>query len=71
MTRVPVITGPRVAALRKELGVSQSAFAAFLNVSVQTVQTWEQGRAPVQGIALRTLVWMREDVAYFRAKLAG
>ena len=36
-----------IAALRRSLRMSQSVFAATLNVSMRTVQSWEQGvRAP-------------------------
>ena len=30
--------------IRERLGLSQSAFAALLGVSVRTLQDWEQGR---------------------------
>jgi putative transcriptional regulator len=40
----------RVIALRKELKMSQSVFAAALNVSTKLVQSWEQGvRKPDRG----------------------
>jgi len=40
----------RVIALRKKLKMSQSVFAAALNVSTKLVQSWEQGaRAPNRG----------------------
>ncbi len=45
-----------VARLRKDkLKVSQSVFAQLLNVSLQTVHAWEQGRNKPSGIALRLI----------------
>lgn len=47
---------PTVAALaRAKTGLSQSAFAALLGVSVRTLQDWEQGRREPTGAA-RTLL---------------
>ena len=40
---------------RLKLGVSQSAFAQLLGVSVHTLQEWEQGRREPSGAA-RTLL---------------
>ncbi len=40
---------------RLKLGVSQSAFAKLLGVSVRTLQEWEQGRREPSGAA-RTLL---------------
>ena len=41
---------PNVVALRKPLKMSQSVFAAALNVSTKLVQSWEQGlRKPDRG----------------------
>ena len=46
----PPASGRRVAALRRKLGMSQSVFAAILNVSPKLVQSWEQGlRVPLRG----------------------
>lgn len=36
---------PDVRAIRRKLGMSQSAFATRFGFSVRTVQEWEQGRA--------------------------
>lgn len=47
---------PTVAAqARAKVGLSQSAFAALLGVSVRTLQDWEQGRREPTGAA-RTLL---------------
>lgn len=37
--------------IRKELGLSQSAFAGMMGVSLRTVQEWEQGRREPSGPA--------------------
>jgi putative transcriptional regulator len=42
---------PDVAAIRDELGLSQTKFAALLGISVRTLQNWEQGRRRPQGPA--------------------
>jgi putative transcriptional regulator len=38
-------------AIREKTGLSQSAFAGVLGVSVRTLQEWEQGRRKPQGPA--------------------
>lgn len=38
-------------AIREKTGLSQSAFAGVLGVSVRTVQEWERGRRKPQGPA--------------------
>ena len=46
----PPASPRRVAALRRKLKMSQSVFAAALNVSPKLVQSWEQGlRRPGRG----------------------
>ena len=46
----PPASPNRVAALRRRLRMSQSVFAAALNVSPKLVQSWEQGsRRPSRG----------------------
>ncbi|PMS23166.1 transcriptional regulator [Trinickia dabaoshanensis] len=43
---------PTMASLaRAKIGLSQSAFAALLGVSVRTLQDWEQGRREPTGAA--------------------
>jgi putative transcriptional regulator len=62
----PPASPKRVAALRRKLRVSQSVFAATLNVSPTLVQSWEQGsRRPGRG-ALRLL-----EIIEKRAQLVG
>jgi len=41
--------------IRKRLGLSQTAFAALLNISVKTLRNWEQGQRNPQGPALALL----------------
>ena len=46
----PPASAAKVIALRKKLKMSQSVFAASLNVSTKLVQGWEQGlRKPDRG----------------------
>ena len=48
-----------VAAIRRQLNVSQSVFAAFLNVPKVTAISWEKGRRKPTGAALRLLDLVR------------
>ena len=50
-----VMNVPPVAEIRQKTGLSQSKFAALLDVSVRTLQDWEQGRRMPSGAA-RTLL---------------
>ena len=52
VARVHVFMTPEeIKATRERIGVSQSAFAAMLNVSKRTLQEWEQGRRQPTGPA--------------------
>lgn len=52
----PEFGSSRIIDLRKnKLGVSQTVFAAVLNVSPETVRAWEQGKNAPGGPALRLL----------------
>ena len=44
-----------IKALRSNLNLSQSAFAAFLNINVRTLQGWEQGLKKPKGPAISLL----------------
>ena len=44
-----------IAGLRRKFKLSQAAFARFINTSVQTVQSWEQGSKKPSGPALKLL----------------
>ncbi|GAB4526869.1 MAG: hypothetical protein Tsb0010_10090 [Parvularculaceae bacterium] len=45
------VDAPDVAAIRAKTGLSQSAFATSIGVSLGTLQGWEQGRRRAQGPA--------------------
>lgn len=49
--RVTQVELTPAAAARTAVGVSQSEFARMLNVSVKTLQNWEQGRREPTGAA--------------------
>ena len=44
-----------IAKIRKRLKLSQAAFAKFLNISISTIQKWEQGEKKPTGSALKLL----------------
>jgi putative transcriptional regulator len=52
---VPHYTGARIARLRARLKLSQPIFALVLNVSPDTVRSWEQEKRAPDGAALRLL----------------
>jgi len=49
-----------VASIRRQLNVSQSVFAALLNVPKVTAISWEKGRRKPTGAALRLLDLIRK-----------
>ncbi len=49
-----------VAAIRRQLNVSQAVFAALLNVPKVTAISWEKGRRKPTGAALRLLDLIRK-----------
>lgn len=51
----PPMDAAQIAALRRSLGFSQSFFARALNVSVRTIQAWEQGARVPSDAALKLL----------------
>ncbi len=53
--RYKVKLPPKVSAIRRSMGLSQSAFAGFLGVSVRTLQDWEQERRKPSGPAATLL----------------
>ncbi len=66
-TRAMALPGPiralrpkDVAALHRRLNVSQSVFAALLNVPKVTAISWEKGRRKPTGAALRLLDLVRK-----------
>ena len=50
---------PKIVQARLSSGLSQSAFATLLGVSVRTLQDWEQGRREPSGAA-KTLIRVAE-----------
>jgi putative transcriptional regulator len=52
---LPTEPAPCVFSIRERTGLSQTAFARLLGVSVRTLQEWEQGRRIPSGAA-RTLL---------------
>jgi putative transcriptional regulator len=50
-----------IAAIRRQLNVSQSVFAALLNVPKVTAISWEKGRRKPTGAALRLLDLIRKN----------
>ncbi|ASF48125.1 helix-turn-helix domain-containing protein [Methylovulum psychrotolerans] len=52
---VPHYTAKQITAIRQTLGLSQSVFAAYLNVSDRAVKKWEQGEAKPTGATLKLL----------------
>jgi putative transcriptional regulator len=58
------LTPAQIKAVRQNVGVSQSTFAAMLNVSLRTLQEWEQGRRQPNGPArsLLAIAAKRPDV---------
>ena len=48
-----------VVKIRESLNFSQAVFAKYLNVSVKTVQAWEQGTGQPSGASLKLLSIIR------------
>lgn len=58
----PVELAPAsIVELRRSLRMSQAVFAAVINVSLKTVQSWEQGLRHPSHAALRILEMIQED----------
>src|SRR5690349_16525923 len=60
--KVELPTGVRL--VRARMGLSQSEFALCLNISVRTLQEWEQGARKPSGAAIALL-----DIAYHHPKI--
>lgn len=56
----------QISALRRRMKCSQAVFARYLNVSVKTVQSWEQGLGKPSGAALKllTIAKTRPEVVF-------
>ena len=46
-----VLERPDILAIRQELHLSQAVFAAYMGISLRTLQEWEQGRRKPSGPA--------------------
>jgi putative transcriptional regulator len=69
-TAAPTVYHPRlVRETRDLLAASQTVFARFLGISVQTVRAWEQGVNTPSPLASRFLDEIRHDPAYWRTRL--
>ncbi len=44
-----------IAGIRSKMNVSQAVFARMLNISVKTIQAWEQGTGRPSGASLKLL----------------
>ncbi len=64
---VKPIAPREIAALRRELNISQAVFAALLNVPVITAISWEKGRRKPTGAALRLLDLIRKKPEILQA----
>jgi putative transcriptional regulator len=58
-------------AIRKRLNMSQSVFAAIMNVSKVTAISWEKGRRKPTGPALRLLDFVLKKPDVFRPLIEG
>jgi putative transcriptional regulator len=66
----PMAYDPKlVKTTRAVLSVSQSIFAQFLGVSVDTVQAWESGVNTPKEMACRFMDEIRHDPNYWRRRL--
>jgi putative transcriptional regulator len=54
-TPAPAYNGRDIAAIRRQLNLSQQVFADALNVSLGTVRSWEQGARVPEGPSVRLL----------------
>ena len=55
--------------LRSRLNLSQSAFAAFLNINARTLQGWEQGLKHPKGPAVSLLSIADKHLMFFYTEL--
>lgn len=67
----PTPTPRQITDLRLRLQMSQAVFAATLNVSKRTVQSWEQGRRVPSDVALRMLQVVDQNPEVARGLLNG
>ena len=58
---VPAFSADEIKAIRKDLNMTQSTFAAVMGVSCKTVEAWEAGTNVPLGTARRMLGMLKED----------
>lgn len=58
---VPVFSPEEIRNLREAFGISQAVFAALLNVSVSTIQKWEQGQKDPGALAHKMLKIVKDN----------
>ena len=63
------LSGAQIRQVRDALGVSQGVFAAFIHVSVRSLQDWEQDRKEAPGCAARLIGEMLRDPSYWNRRL--
>jgi len=64
--RVTQVTLSSTSEVRAKVGLSQSAFAKLLGVSVRTLQEWEQGRRKPSGAAQTLLTIAQRHPEYLQ-----
>ena len=62
-------TSDDVKRTRELLGLSQTLFARFLGVSVQTIRAWEQGQRDLSGMANRFLDEVVSNPEYWKGRI--
>lgn len=55
------MTGRQIRGIRTSLGATQVVFATYLNVSANTVRSWEQGTRKPHGADLKLLAIVRKN----------
>ncbi|MEZ4425422.1 MAG: helix-turn-helix domain-containing protein [Gemmatimonadota bacterium] len=65
----PQYGADRIREIRDQMEVSQSLFAAALNVSPETIRAWEQGKREPDGPTLRLLEVAEQHPEVFLGKL--
>ena len=55
------LSSGEIAKIRSQAKLSQSVFARYLNVSIKTVQSWEQGTRTPSDAALKLLSIARDN----------
>ena len=65
---VPIYNSERIMKVREHMELSQPVFASVLNVSVETVRSWEQGKRAPDGAAVRLLQVAEEHPQWLRVK---